>query len=44
MAGVKWLETPEAHDFPAAADYLALLADADTADELAQKLKGYQGG
>lgn len=40
MAGVKWLETPEAHDFPAAADYLALLADADTADELAQKLKG----
>src|SRR5436305_9595325 len=40
MAGVKWLQTPEAHDFPAAADYLALLADADTADELAQKLKG----
>ena len=40
MAGVKWLETPEAHDFPAAADYLALLADADTADRLAQKLKG----
>ncbi|HWS93095.1 MAG TPA: hypothetical protein VN306_11580 [Mycobacterium sp.] len=39
MAGVKWLEKPEAHDFPAAADYLALLADADTVSELTDKLK-----
>ena len=39
MASVKWLEKPEAHDFPAAADYLALLADADTANQLAEKLK-----
>jgi hypothetical protein len=39
MASVKWLEKPEAHDFPAAADYLALLADPDTANRLAEKLK-----
>jgi hypothetical protein len=39
MAGVKWLEEPEAHDFPAAGDYLALLADADTVNELTEKLK-----
>jgi hypothetical protein len=39
MAGVKWLEEPEAHDFPAAADYLALLAGADAVSELTEKLK-----
>ena len=39
MAKVKWLEKPEAHDFPAAADYLALLADPGTANQLAEKLK-----
>jgi hypothetical protein len=39
MAKVKWLEKPEAHDFPAAADYLALLADPGTANKLAEKLK-----
>jgi hypothetical protein len=39
MASVKWLEEPEAHDFPAAADYLALLADADTVDKVTAKLK-----
>ncbi len=27
---VKWLDEPEAHDYPAAADYLALLADSET--------------
>ncbi|UXA06961.1 hypothetical protein KXD96_01955 [Mycobacterium sp. SMC-2] len=27
MLSVKGLEKPEAHDFPAAADYLAMLAD-----------------
>ena len=39
MAVVKWLEKPEAHDFPAAADYLALLAAPGTANQLAEKLK-----
>ncbi|ORA83875.1 hypothetical protein K3U93_23550 [Mycobacterium malmoense] len=39
MAGVKWLESPEAHDFPAAADYLALIADARTVAKLTEKLK-----
>jgi hypothetical protein len=39
MASVKWLEQPEAHDFPAAADYLALLAEPGTANELAEKMK-----
>jgi hypothetical protein len=39
MASVKWLEKPEAHDFPAAADYLALLAEPATANQLAEKLK-----
>jgi hypothetical protein len=39
MPSVKWLEKPEAHDFPAAADYLALLADLRTVDELTQRLR-----
>ena len=39
MAEVQWLEKPEAHDFPAAADYLALLADADTVNQVTEKLK-----
>ncbi|WP_407685983.1 hypothetical protein [Mycobacterium sp. HUMS_1102779] len=39
MPGVKWLERPEAHDFPAAADYLALLADAQTVTQLTERLK-----
>jgi hypothetical protein len=39
MAGVKWLEKPEAHDFPAAADYLALLANAKSVSKLTKKLK-----
>jgi hypothetical protein len=39
MAGVKWLEKPQAHDFPAAADYLAMVADADTVKKLTKKLK-----
>jgi len=36
---VKWLEKPEAHDFPAAADYLALLADAQTVAQLTERLQ-----
>jgi hypothetical protein len=39
MASVKWLEKPEAHDFPAAADYLALLADSNIVNELTQRLQ-----
>jgi hypothetical protein len=39
MPKVQWLEKPEAHDFPAAADYLALLADPDTVKELTQSLQ-----
>ena len=39
MPSVKWLEKPEAHDFPAAADYLALLADSHTVDELTDRLR-----
>jgi hypothetical protein len=40
MASVKWLEKPEAHDFPAAADYLALLADPSTVKKLTKRLQG----
>lgn len=39
MASVKWLEKPESHDFPAAADYLALVADAHTVNELTAQLR-----
>ena len=39
MPKVKWLEKPEAHDFPAAADYLALLADSRTVNDLIQSLQ-----
>ncbi len=39
MPGVKWLEKPERHDFPAAADYLALLADSQTVAELTDRLQ-----
>ncbi|MEB3982808.1 hypothetical protein OQ968_16230 [Mycobacterium sp. 663a-19] len=39
MPKVKWLEKPEAHDFPAAADYLALLADAHSVEELSRRLQ-----
>jgi hypothetical protein len=39
MPGVQWLEKPEAHDFPAAADYLAMLADTQTVKKLTKKLK-----
>ena len=39
MASVKWLEKPEAHDFPAAADYLDMLADSQTVKNLTKRLK-----
>lgn len=34
-----WLDKPEAHDFPAAADYLSLLLDAKQIDEIVAGLK-----
>jgi hypothetical protein len=39
MPKVRWLEKPEVHDFPAAADYLALVAEPHFADELKGKLE-----
>ncbi|MHA7650010.1 hypothetical protein ACX9NE_09720 [Mycobacterium sp. ML4] len=39
MATVKWLERPESHDFPAAADYLGLLADIHTVNEVIERLR-----
>lgn len=39
MPTVKWLEKPDAHDFPAAADYLALLADPQTVKKATKRLK-----
>jgi hypothetical protein len=39
MASVKWLEKPEAHDFPAAADYLDLVADSATVKKLTKRLR-----
>jgi len=39
MATVSWLEKPDAHDFPAAADYLDLLADSQTVKKLTKRLR-----
>lgn len=39
MLSVKWLEKPEAHDFPAAADYLTMVAGGQTVRKLIKKLK-----
>jgi hypothetical protein len=39
MATVKWLEKPQTHDFPAAADYLALIAEPPTVKKLTKRLK-----
>ncbi len=39
MLSVKWLEKPETHDFPAAADYLTMLADANTVKKAIKTLK-----
>ncbi len=39
MSSVKWLKQPEDHDFPAAADYLALLADMHTVNDVTDKLR-----
>ena len=37
--GVKWLEVPEEHDYPAAEAYLNLICDPATAAQLVQQLK-----
>jgi hypothetical protein len=39
MVSVKWLEKPETHDFPAAADYLDLLAEPVIVKELTKRLQ-----
>ena len=39
MHGATWLSQPEDHDFPAAADYLDLLADAPTVASLTALLR-----
>ncbi|WP_067676545.1 hypothetical protein [Nocardia miyunensis] len=36
---VRWLDEPESHDYPAAADYLELLADPDTVSTLLRHLR-----
>ena len=38
-AGVAWLERPQKHDYPAAASYLSMLADAKTVARLIAGLK-----
>ncbi|OBF90042.1 hypothetical protein A5791_16445 [Mycobacterium sp. 852002-51163_SCH5372311] len=43
MPRVRWLEKPEAHDFPAAADYLDLLADPHIVKELTERLRAGVG-
>jgi hypothetical protein len=39
MVSVKWLEKPEAHDFPAASDYLDLLAEPAIVKKLTKRLQ-----
>lgn len=39
---VLWQDTPEDHDYPAAASYLALVADADTVQQVVDALKAAQ--
>jgi hypothetical protein len=39
MAGPHWKEEPDDHDYPAAADYLALLLPAAQVDALVKKLR-----
>jgi hypothetical protein len=36
---IQWLSEPEAHDYPAAADYLSLLHDAKTVADLVKRLQ-----
>lgn len=36
---IQWLSTPEAHNYPAASNYLSLLFDEQLANQMAEKLK-----
>ncbi len=36
---VRWKNTPDKHDYPAAASYLSLIADPDEVDKLVARLK-----
>ncbi|QLY30984.1 hypothetical protein [Nocardia huaxiensis] len=36
---VKWKDQPDEHDYPAAADYLELLANADVVDTVVEELR-----
>ncbi|MBJ8339182.1 hypothetical protein JGU71_09810 [Antrihabitans sp. YC3-6] len=38
-AGTKWKDAPDEHDYPAAADYLALLADPASVQRLTDELR-----
>jgi hypothetical protein len=39
MPEVKWLDKPQGHDYPAAGDYLALIADPQAVTSLTDKLR-----
>ncbi|MGI9195888.1 MAG: hypothetical protein ACR2KE_00310 [Candidatus Nanopelagicales bacterium] len=39
VKGPIWEDKPDKHDYPAAANYLSLIADADLVDHLVKKLK-----
>jgi hypothetical protein len=39
MTVVKWLGKPEAHDFPAAADYLDLVAESGTIKQVIKRMR-----
>src|SRR5581483_1787012 len=39
MGDVIWMDEPEDHDYPAAASYLSLIADAGRADGLVEALR-----
>ena len=39
MNSVHWKDEPDQHDYPAAASYLALIADSATADVLVEGLR-----
>ena len=39
MAHVIWKDEPDEHDFPAAADYLSLVAAPDAVDDLVDRLR-----
>ena len=39
MPEVKWFDKPQDHDFPAAGDYLALIADPQVVAALTDKLR-----